>query len=43
LTQAPYTFVIKGSSGSTHTLSVQAYDYNPANAPAVQTLTVTLP
>jgi membrane peptidoglycan carboxypeptidase len=43
LTQAPYTFAIKGSSGSTHTLSVQAYDYNPANAPAVQTLTVTLP
>jgi membrane peptidoglycan carboxypeptidase len=43
LTQAPYTFVIKGSSGSTHTLSVQAYDYNPANGPAVQTITVTLP
>jgi membrane peptidoglycan carboxypeptidase len=43
LTQAPYTFAIRGSSGSTHTLSVQAYDYNPANAPAVQTLTVTLP
>jgi len=43
MTQAPYTFVIKGSSGSTHTLSVQAYDYNPANAGAVQTITVTLP
>jgi len=43
LTQAPYTFVIKGSSGSTHTLSVQAYDYNPANAGAVQTVTVTFP
>jgi membrane peptidoglycan carboxypeptidase len=43
LTQAPYTFAIRGSSGSTHTLSVQAYDYNPANGPAVQTLTVTLP
>jgi hypothetical protein len=43
LTQAPYTFVIKGSSGSRHTLSVQAYDYNPSNAPAVQTITVTLP
>ena len=42
-TQAPYTFVIKGSSGSTHTLSVQAYDYNPANAGAVQTITVTFP
>jgi membrane carboxypeptidase/penicillin-binding protein PbpC len=43
VTQAPYTFVIKGSSGGTHTLSVQAYDYNPANAGAVQTITVTLP
>jgi membrane peptidoglycan carboxypeptidase len=43
MTQAPYTFVIKGSAGSTHTLSVQAYDYNPANAGAVQTITVTLP
>jgi membrane peptidoglycan carboxypeptidase len=43
LMQGPYTFVIKGSSGSTHTLSVQAYDYNPANAGAVQTITVTLP
>ena len=43
LTQAPYTFVIKGSSGSTHTLTVQAYDYNPTNAPAVQTISVTLP
>jgi membrane peptidoglycan carboxypeptidase len=43
LTQAPYTFVIKGSSGSTHTLTVQAYDYNPANAPAVQMITVNLP
>jgi len=43
LTQAPYTFVIKGSSGSTHTLTVQAYDYNPSNAPAVQMITVTLP
>ena len=43
LTQAPYTFVIKGSSGSTHTLTVQAYDYNPNNAPAVQMITITLP
>ena len=43
VTQAPYTFVIKGSSGSTHTLSVQAYDYNPANAPAPGGVTVTLP
>jgi hypothetical protein len=43
LTQGPYTFVIKGSSGSTHTLTVQAYDYNPNNAPATQMITVTLP
>jgi len=43
LTQAPYTFVIKGSPGSSHTLTVQAYDYNPANAPAVQTITIKLP
>jgi membrane peptidoglycan carboxypeptidase len=43
LTAAPYTFVIKGASGSTHTLTVQAYDYNPSNAPAVQMITVTLP
>jgi membrane peptidoglycan carboxypeptidase len=42
-TQGPYTFVIKGTSGSTHTLNVQAYDYNPANAPAAQTITLTLP
>jgi len=42
-TQAPYTFVIKGKSGSTHTMNVQAYDYNPANAPAAQMITVTLP
>ena len=41
--QAPYTFVVKGKSGSTHTLTVQAYDYNPANAPAVQSITITLP
>jgi membrane peptidoglycan carboxypeptidase len=43
LTQGPYTFLIKGASGSTHTLNVQAYDYNPANGPAAQTITVTLP
>jgi len=42
-TQAPYTFDVMGSSGSTHTLVVWAYDYNPANAPATQTLTITLP
>src|SRR5216684_1946975 len=39
LTQGPFTFLIKGTSGSTHTLNVQAYDYNPANAPAAQTVT----
>ena len=43
LTQGPFTFVVKGSPGSSHTLTVQAYDYNPANAPAVQTITITLP
>jgi len=43
LTQGPFTFVIKGSPGSSHTLSVKAYDYNPANPPALQTITVTLP
>ena len=43
ITQGPYTFAVKGSSGSTHTLTVQAYDYNPANAGAVQTITVTFP
>ncbi len=44
VTQAPYTFVVKGASGSTHSLTVKAYDYNPANAPAVvQSYTVSLP
>jgi len=43
LTQGPYSFTVKGASGSTHKLIVQAYDYNPANPPAVQTITVTLP
>src|SRR5437764_2059009 len=43
LTQGPFTFLIKGSPGSSHTLSVKAYDYNPANPPALQTITVTLP
>jgi membrane peptidoglycan carboxypeptidase len=43
LTQGPYTFVVKGASGSTHVLVVQAYDYNPANAPAAQTIAVILP
>jgi membrane peptidoglycan carboxypeptidase len=42
-TQKPYTFTVTGKSGSTHTLTVQAYDYNPANPPAVQQITVTLP
>jgi membrane peptidoglycan carboxypeptidase len=43
LSQAPYTFVISGKPNSTHSLVVQAYDYNPANSPAVQTVTVKLP
>jgi membrane peptidoglycan carboxypeptidase len=43
LTQGPYTFIVNGPSGSTHALVVQAYDYNPANAPAAQTIAVTLP
>ena len=43
VTQGPYTFVVKGQSGSTHMLTVQAYDYNPANAPAAQTITITFP
>jgi hypothetical protein len=41
--QAPYSFSVTGKSGSTHTLIVQAYDYNPANPPAAQTITITLP
>ena len=43
VTQAPYTFVVKGAPGSTHTLIVQAYDYNPANAAAAQTVTIQIP
>ena len=43
ITQAPYTFVVSGRSNSSHTLVIQAYDYNPANAPAAQTVTVRLP
>ena len=43
LTQGPYAFRVKGASGKTYALVVQAYDYNPANAPAVQTIAVTLP
>lgn len=43
VTTAPYTFIVKGAPGSSHALNVQAYDYNPANAPAAQTITVTLP
>ena len=42
-TQAPYTFAVTGKSGSTHTVIVQAYDYNPANAPAAQTISITFP
>jgi len=43
LTQGPFTFVVKGSPGSSHTLTVHAYDYNPANPPAAQTISITLP
>jgi membrane peptidoglycan carboxypeptidase len=43
VTRAPYTFSVTGRPGSTHTIVVQAYDHNPANAPAVQTIKVTLP
>jgi membrane peptidoglycan carboxypeptidase len=43
LTRGPYTFTIKGNPNSNHTLTVKAYDYNPSNPPAVQTLSVTLP
>jgi membrane peptidoglycan carboxypeptidase len=35
ITQAPYTITIH--TPGTHTVTVQAYDYNPNNAPAVQT------
>jgi membrane peptidoglycan carboxypeptidase len=40
LSSGPYTFTVTGTPGSVHTLTVQAYDYNPANAPAVQSVTV---
>jgi len=43
LSQAPYTFVVAGNPNSSHSLVLQAYDYNPANAPAAQTLTIKLP
>lgn len=43
VTQSLYTFKVAGLSHSTHTLIVQAYDYNPANAPAAQTITITFP
>jgi membrane peptidoglycan carboxypeptidase len=43
LTKAPYTFVVDGPSGSSHTLTVKAYDYSPNSSPAVQTITITLP
>ena len=42
-TKGPYTFLITGHPNSTHSLLVQAYDYNPANEPASQTVIVTLP
>jgi membrane peptidoglycan carboxypeptidase len=43
VTQAPYSFVVKGPSGTYRTINVQAYDYNPANGPAVQSILVTFP
>jgi 1A family penicillin-binding protein len=43
VSQAPYTFKVTGKPGSVHTVLVQAYDYNSANGPAVQTVKVTLP
>jgi membrane peptidoglycan carboxypeptidase len=43
VSQAPYTFLVTGKPNSNHSLVVHAYDYNPANAPAVQTLTIKLP
>ena len=41
-TQAPYAFTVTGPPGAVHSVAVQAYDYNPANAPATQTVSVTL-
>ncbi|HYM51662.1 MAG TPA: transglycosylase domain-containing protein [Candidatus Limnocylindrales bacterium] len=40
LTQGPFTLTVTGAPGSVHSLNVQAYDYNPANAPAAQTISV---
>jgi membrane peptidoglycan carboxypeptidase len=41
-TGAPYTLTVTGTPGAVHSLVVQAYDYNPANAPAEQTISVRL-
>jgi hypothetical protein len=41
--QAPYTYVVKGAPGDTHTMKVRAYDFNPANAFAEQTITINFP
>jgi hypothetical protein len=43
VTAAPYQLTVTGRAGSTHSLTVQAYDFNPDNGPAVQSITVTLP
>jgi membrane peptidoglycan carboxypeptidase len=43
VTAAPYQLTVTGRPGSTHSLTVQAYDFNPDNGPAVQSITVTLP
>ena len=39
-TQAPYTFTVTGAAGSRHTVTAQAYNFNPSNAPASQTITL---
>ena len=40
--QAPYALTVSGVPGAVHSIVVQAYDYNPANAPAAQTISVTV-
>ena len=42
LSAGPYTFTVTGKPGSVHSVVVQAYNYNPANAPASQSVTVTI-
>ena len=40
--QAPYALTVSGAPGTVHSIVVQAYDYDPANAPAAQTISLTL-